>query len=207
MFSAPHYVPGGFVRALSTCRDLAPTICELLDIKLPPTDDGKKVIHRGMEVHPFRGKSWVSYMGKGHSPLSTKFTSGGIYLDSDVVGWELGSKAALRQGKWKIVHLPMYYGGAGNVNNLSDTGEGWELFDVESDPGETQDLAAKHPEKLHELLDYWDEYVSATQIVWGPQALAEGLPEEGNPHLYENTRALQLEWILAPPGTRPAALG
>jgi arylsulfatase A-like enzyme len=35
----------------------------------------------------------------------------------------------------------------------------WQLYDLEQDPGETQDLAVKHPEKLDELVKHWDGYV------------------------------------------------
>ena len=35
------------------------------------------------------------------------------------------------------------------------TGE-WELFDLKLDPGELNDLAKKHPQKLEELVNRWE---------------------------------------------------
>ena len=53
--------------------------------------------------------------------------------------WRLGSRAALRQGDWKVVR---------------QSGE-WELYDLSSDPSESQDLASQRPDKLKELVTAW----------------------------------------------------
>lgn len=45
----------------------------------------------------------------------------------------------------------------------------WQLYDVVADPGETRDLAGKHPEKLKELLCLFDQYVKETGTVWGEE--------------------------------------
>ena len=37
------------------------------------------------------------------------------------------------------------------------TGE-WELFDLKLDPGELNDLAKKHPQKLEKLVNRWQQY-------------------------------------------------
>lgn len=52
--------------------------------------------------------------------------------------WELGGHRAVREGAWKIVSVP----------------EGpWQLYNMSSDRGELNDLAAKHPEKLKKLVE------------------------------------------------------
>jgi len=51
--------------------------------------------------------------------------------------WEFGGKQAVRMGKWKAVRLPP----------TGDT----ELFDLDSDLGETLDIAEKHPEIVEGL--------------------------------------------------------
>lgn len=47
-----------------------------------------------------------------------------------------------RSGKWKIV----------KANN-----ENWELYDMDSDPTETNNLSSSHPEKLNELIALYNE--------------------------------------------------
>ncbi|MEQ1858517.1 MAG: sulfatase-like hydrolase/transferase [Chthoniobacteraceae bacterium] len=53
--------------------------------------------------------------------------------------WRYGAQFALREGRWKLVHA----------------GKQTELFDVDADPGETTDLAAREPERAAELLARW----------------------------------------------------
>ncbi|MGB6085538.1 MAG: hypothetical protein WBF74_02990, partial [Parvibaculum sp.] len=55
---------------------------------------------------------------------------------------------------WKAIWIPAPEG----------TGE-WQLYDVATDPGETEDLAAALPARLAEILTLWDEYVEKTGVV------------------------------------------
>jgi arylsulfatase A len=60
---------------------------------------------------------------------------------------------AVRKGSWKLVQWP---GPAAVTRNpifagIKDPAPGPLLFDLSKDPGENQDLAAKHPEKVKEL--------------------------------------------------------
>jgi arylsulfatase len=50
----------------------------------------------------------------------------------------------VRQGKWKL----------SNLEDPFDEAE-FELFDLDSDPGETNDLAGSEPEIFQELLELW----------------------------------------------------
>lgn len=59
--------------------------------------------------------------------------------------WRQGKRAALRQGPWKIVSPSMR---AAERN--------WELYNMDSDIGETRDLAGELPQKLNELKRAWD---------------------------------------------------
>lgn len=148
-----------------------------------------------------RGKSWLP-AARGELAGDTAATA--IYDDTTIVGWELLSRAALKQGPWKIVHISEFWGGAGKDNTLADTGEGWELFHIERDPGETKDLAKSHPEKLAHMLKLWDEYVAETHIVWGENALEPGLSKDEAPLLNDQTRELQRAWMLCKAGDVPA---
>lgn len=54
---------------------------------------------------------------------------------------ERGGRQALRQGDWKLVRY--------NVNKSPS--QPYELYRLDVDPGEENDLAATHPEKVEEL--------------------------------------------------------
>ena len=72
----------------------------------------------------------------------------------DWLGWEHWANRAIRKGDWKLLwlHKPM---------GIAD----WELYNLRTDPGETQDLSDKHPEKMKELLAVWDEYVKTNNVI------------------------------------------
>ena len=63
----------------------------------------------------------------------------------DHLYWEFHSqkgKQAVRQGKWKIVKLNCFIPEDSVV----------ELYNLENDPSEENNIAAEHPEKVEELL-------------------------------------------------------
>jgi arylsulfatase len=77
-----------------------------------------------------------------------------VHDDTAGTGWELFGRYAIRQGDWKALHLPEPYG----------RGD-WQLYDLSVDPGEIDDLAATHPDKLAELIVLWERYVSDTGVI------------------------------------------
>jgi arylsulfatase len=125
--------------AFSTVMDIAPTVLELAGVEHPGTE------YRGRDVVPMRGRSLSPY-------LSGDTES--VHDDAGGTGWELFGRRAIRQGDWKALHLPEPYG----------SGD-WQLYDLSADPGEIEDLAATHPEKLAELLALWDRYVEDTGVI------------------------------------------
>ncbi len=56
--------------------------------------------------------------------------------------WRMGGKAALRHGDWKIVR---------------SNRDGWELYDLSHDVGETTDLVDERPEVLIDLVGRWKD--------------------------------------------------
>ncbi|EXJ75252.1 arylsulfatase [Cladophialophora psammophila CBS 110553] len=125
---------GRLDRSFATVMDIAPTLLQLAGTEHPGTT------YRGRAVVPMRGTSWVPYLS---DPVKRPY----IHGDDSVMGWELFDRQALRKGKWKAVMIPRPFGPGR-----------WQLYDLERDPGETDDLGARHPEKLQELLKHWDEY-------------------------------------------------
>ena len=59
---------------------------------------------------------------------------------------ELGGRQAVRKGPWKLVHLAV---------RTEDAR--YELYNLDDDPGETEDLAAVYPDKLAELRAIMEE--------------------------------------------------
>ncbi|MEM7391389.1 MAG: sulfatase-like hydrolase/transferase [Verrucomicrobiota bacterium] len=57
--------------------------------------------------------------------------------------WRQGHRAALRKGSWKLV-------------NMRRQQARWELYHMESDLGEEEDLAAEHPEQLKLMIAEWN---------------------------------------------------
>ena len=119
--------------------DIAPTLYELAGAKHPGTE------YHGRSVVPVKGRSLVAFL-EGKQPQ--------VYGPNDAIGWELGGRKALRKGDWKIVQANKPWG-SGN----------WELYNIVEDRSELHDLAAKHPEKLAELLLAWKQYVADNGVL------------------------------------------
>jgi arylsulfatase A-like enzyme len=62
--------------------------------------------------------------------------------------WYLYGNRAVRQGKWKLV--------------WGDNARKWELFDLESDRTETDDLAARYPGRVKQMEADWRRWAKAT---------------------------------------------
>jgi arylsulfatase A-like enzyme len=127
--------PGAIDHSFTTVMDIAPTLLELAGTAHPGTK------YRERDVVPIRGKSWLQHLSQ---PDKHNYVHG----EDTVTGWELFDRQAIRKGFWKAVLIPPPYGPGV-----------WQLYDLEQDPGETEDLGPTHQKKLHELLVHWEEYV------------------------------------------------
>ena len=61
----------------------------------------------------------------------------------------MGSRA-VRQGKWKLV--------------WGTTAKRWELYDMQADRTETNDLAEKHPDKVDQLVAIWNDWAKKIEV-------------------------------------------
>ena len=77
-----------------------------------------------------------------------------VHKDDTAVSWELFSMRADRKGDFKLLWLPEPYG----------TGD-WQLYDLDKEPGELNDLSAHYP-KLHiEMTEIWNRYSQETGVI------------------------------------------
>lgn len=115
------------------CTDIMPTILECCGIEMPKVIDG-------MEQSPLAGVSMRYSFADAKAP-TRKETQ---YYE--MVGtrgiWHKGWKAA-------TLHAPV----PSNQGNFDK--DVWQLFNVEEDRAEANDLTAQHPDKVKELQDLW----------------------------------------------------
>jgi arylsulfatase A-like enzyme len=127
------------VDTFSTVMDIAPTILEMAGIKHPSP------VYQNRPVVPMRGKSMLPYLTSQSSR---------VHPEDFIHGWELCGRGAIRKGNWKADFIPPPKGT-----------DKWQLYDLSKDPGETEDLAEVHPEKLEELMVHWANYVVDCGVV------------------------------------------
>ena len=130
---------GQFSDQFMTVLDFAPTFLDLAGTKHPGAS------YKGRDVHPHIGTSIMPY-------LSGEASS--IHDEDDSMTWELNNRMAVRKGAWKLVKIPAPRG-TGN----------WELFNLNDDPGETNDLRNQNPDKLAEMISVWNEYVEDNGVI------------------------------------------
>ncbi|HOB72891.1 MAG TPA: arylsulfatase [Phycisphaerae bacterium] len=92
-------------------------------------------------------------------------TFAGGQIQREALYWEHEGNRAIRMGRWKLVAK----GPAGK----------WELYDMEADRTEMNDLAARHPRRVRQMAARWQSWaqrVGALPWIWKPayNAGAEG---------------------------------
>jgi arylsulfatase len=76
--------------------------------------------------------------------------TGGILKRPQPIFWEHEGNRAVRDGRWKLV--------------AKENGA-WELYDMEADRTEMNDLAAKQPGKVKELATKWEEWAARANVL------------------------------------------
>ncbi|HEU5207938.1 MAG TPA: arylsulfatase, partial [Longimicrobiales bacterium] len=116
---------GTMNRAYTTVMDLAPTFLELAGATYP--DNGS--------VRAMEGESMAALLAGDATTVH----------DADYVTTLFhAGRAFVRRGPWKLVTLEPPFDEAG-----------FELYDVEADPGETRNLADARPDVYREMLELW----------------------------------------------------
>lgn len=100
--------------------------------------------YNGHEIQPMEGQS-----------LAASFDSNAP--KDRLLMWEHYRHAAIRQGKWKLVTLRF------KDRKTKEPGQ-WELYDMDKDRSELNDLVNVYPEKAKELEALWEKHAHRTKI-------------------------------------------
>ena len=85
--------------------------------------------------------------------------------------WRYGQQRAVRMGDWKLVRGAVA-GRAGRAKVPPVTQ--WQLFNLASDAGERNDLAAREPERVKQLEAAWDKWnETLVPPAWTPAVRAK----------------------------------
>ena len=119
---------GTIVHDVSHLIDLMPTFVEVAGAAYPEKYDGN-------DIQPMEGTSLLPTL------------AGKAITRKAPLGFEHHGNLGLRDGKWKIVS--MYH---------RDQPRKWELYDMEADRTELNDLAQKMPGKLKSMVANWQSW-------------------------------------------------
>ncbi len=104
-----------------------------------------KTFHDGKNIKPMEGKSLrLAFEGKGEQ------------MNREAIYWEHEGNRAIRSSNWKLV-------------SKGKKGK-WELYDIDKDRSELNDLAATKPEKVKQLSIMWEAYAKRANVIPWPEA-------------------------------------
>jgi arylsulfatase len=129
--------------------DLSPTFLALAEIDYPAE-------YQGVPIPRPAGQSMLPLIATSYG--AEKFARGGL-------GWEAYGMDAWLEGDMKLVRLPEPYGNSQ-----------WQLYNLRSDPGETNDLAGKMPKRVAEFEAKWLNYARFNEVVHPDKPVAYGKP-------------------------------
>ncbi|MCB2075784.1 MAG: arylsulfatase [Novosphingobium sp.] len=130
--------PGSVCERFGHLVDIAPTLLDAAGIPAP------KKVH-GVEQMAFDGKSLLSSLSDcgGGAPRTQYF--------------EVGGKAGLYSDGWLLSTEDL----AASLNGP----EGWQLFHLDKDYSQSQDVAAKHPGRRRELFALWQQEAKRNNVL------------------------------------------
>lgn len=129
---------GETTNSMAHVMDLAPTFLELAGAEYPATYEGKPIKQQ-------RGTSMVPLLSSN---------SATVHGPDEAIGWEYNNLKAVRVGNYKATFIGEPYG----PNE-------WQIFDLNVDPGEINDLSPQMPELKQRLIDAWNDYAISVGVV------------------------------------------
>jgi len=122
---------GGIRRQFHYVTDIAATVYEILNIEAPS-------VYRGLDQFPLAGTSMAYAFDAGAVDESTKH---------NVQYFEMVGHRAIYVDGWKAVTR--------HTHGVSFEDDEWELYDLNTDPSECNNLALALPDKLASLIEIW----------------------------------------------------
>ena len=119
--------------------DLMPTLLSLVGVD----DHGGN--WQGQQIEPVIGTDFSAFLANDAAT---------VHESSEPIGYELGGNSALFKGDYKLV-----------INRTQQNETEWHLFNIRTDPGETNDLAGSNPAVLQEMLADYQDYVQANNVL------------------------------------------
>ncbi len=135
---------GGWTDHVGHLIDIMATCVDVGGATYPET-------YGGNEIQPMEGAS-----------LAPVFTGDAAKGHPEGLYWEHEGNRAVRSGNWKL------------VSKWSKPEDGrWELYNLEQDRSELNDLAAEMPDKVAELVGMWDAWAERVGVIewrsWDPR--------------------------------------
>lgn len=105
--------------------------------------DYSKIVKKNPKIQPLEGQSLLS-------------TFSLIDNNRKPIYWEHEANIGMRDGKWKLV-AKTKEGGDASIGKL-------ELYDIEADRSESNDLSAQYPERTKKMFDEWMNWANRIQV-------------------------------------------
>lgn len=132
--------------AFTSVRDIVPTLLAAASIKEPGNQ------YKGRTIAQLEGFSLLPVLNGQR---------GEVRDNNVVLTDEVNDIRVVRRGPWKLTRFVNYLVPPANLLLNHD----WQLYNMESDRGETTNVAADHPEIVAELRAEWRDYVTRVGVV------------------------------------------
>ena len=132
------------IKAKNELRDQAGHLIDIMATCVDLSGATYPKNYNGHKIQPMEGQS-----------LAASFNSN-VKTDRLLI-WEHYRNCAIRQGKWKLVKLKY-------KTSRKDIAGEWELYDMDKDRSELNDLVKVYPEKARELESLWEKHAHRTKI-------------------------------------------
>ncbi|NGY05708.1 arylsulfatase [Solimonas terrae] len=132
--------------AYAQLTDIVPTVLALTGVAPPDSE------YDGRSLSPIEGTSLL--------PLLTGRASA-AHTDDAVFADEVAAQRYVRQGPWKMTRIAnAFFPSAALLLPRQ-----WQLYNIDTDRGETTDVAADNPEEVQKLTQAWAQYVERVDAI------------------------------------------
>lgn len=161
-FSTDYAKAGELTDAVLSVRDIPMTILDYAGINHPKTK------YQDRDIAPPSGITIRPYLEGANDEIRT---------DAEPWAFELFGNMYVMAGEYKAIKVRLGMFGDGK----------WHLYNVVDDPGETTDLAKKHPARLEKMIAFYKQYAAENDVLevvpmWSP---FEGLSGAAQKHSKE----------------------